>query len=136
MYNTATGTWTIDSLATARAFAAATSANNKFIIGGGTTLPFNILSSIEIYTVSSVGLEESDINSDEITVYPNPAQDLISFEIKSNEKNNFIEIYNSLGQIQWSQSAKQGMNSVTITSWPRGIYILRSGNRQQRFVKN
>jgi hypothetical protein len=89
-----------------------------------------------MYTVSSVGLEENNTSTDEITVYPNPAQDLISFEINSNENNNSIEIYNSLGQIQWSQVAKQGMNTVSIVSWPRGIYILRNGNRQQRFAKN
>ncbi len=76
-----------------------------------------------------------DIAIDNIEIYPNPAKDLLN--IKTDESNFTIDIYNSIGKLVLSA---ENQNQISISELPNGTYFLQITTKQgvynQKVVKN
>lgn len=73
------------------------------------------------------GLTQYEIN-DAVTVFPNPASDMVSVSMPENA--NLVEVYSSTGQLIKSEKTNNTLVShVDISGLPSGTYIIRiSGN--------
>lgn len=71
-------------------------------------------------------------NSDSaLSVYPNPANDMIRIE---NGSDDAIEIYNATGQLMMSVEANNG--NISVSGLPAGLYLLKQGKNITQFIKN
>ena len=70
------------------------------------------------------------VEENQILVYPNPAKESITLE--SDED---IFIFNNLGQIVKQVNNPKGETTISISDLPRGIYYLKTGNKQQKLIK-
>jgi len=74
----------------------------------------------------------SDLNENNITIYPNPSSNYININLKDNYLNENIEIslYNSLG-VKIKDISNSGLNksiSFSVSELPRGCYFVRINN--------
>jgi hypothetical protein len=86
---------------------------------------------------ASVGINEL-INGSYLSISPNPANDLLSIELKTtNDINATIEITNTLGQVVLSSSLKNNKEVLNITHLSNGVYFVKvlSINKQIGFKK-
>jgi hypothetical protein len=88
---------------------------------------------------SATGLSELEYFKNNISVFPNPANDIlnISFNLKENELFSKISIFNNLGQLIREEELKN--NSINIKDLLNGVYILnfygdKVGSVNKRFV--
>ncbi|MEE3412385.1 MAG: leucine-rich repeat protein [Bacteroidales bacterium] len=65
-----------------------------------------------------------------IAVYPNPAKENIT--LRADED---IFIFNNIGQIVKQINNPKGETTISISDLPRGVYYLRTGNKQQKLIK-
>ena len=87
-----------------------------------------------------VGLSNTKGLSDNLNLFPNPAQDVITFKL--NERNSSqevqVKIYNLLGQVVINKSLMSG-SSIDISGLPSGTYFLQviSGEKRamEKFLK-
>ena len=71
-----------------------------------------------------------------VLLYPNPVATTLNIEIQ-NVFGNFaaLKVYNSLGQLKYEEEAPGESNSIDVSTWEQGVYILRVGEYGwQRFV--
>lgn len=94
--------------------------NNKTIISGTPSdntfryeFPFEV-------TYSGEGVESVEILNN-VNIYPNPASDLINVTA---EKLTKINIYNSIGQLVYSQEVNANEVKVSTDSWTNGLYYI------------
>lgn len=90
-----------------------------------------IIDSINAYGISNVGIEET-IYSNELSVFPNPAQNNIEIKAtKTNEGLTKLQVYNNMGQLIKSEAIEDLPMQLSLSNWQKGIYYLRlSGNKQ------
>ncbi|MHA7942443.1 T9SS type A sorting domain-containing protein [Formosa sp. 3Alg 14/1] len=79
---------------------------------------------VEGYVCSSKALavEESEEIITNISIYPNPASDVISFKNVSSEHQ--ISVYNMMGQKVLHQTITQTNNSVNVSNLTKGMYVV------------
>jgi hypothetical protein len=74
--------------------------------------------------------------SDNLKIYPNPAQDFINIEIENVSKLDFnILIINNLGQIVQQVILTQNVQQIPVSHLPKGIYTLQIRKEETVFVK-
>lgn len=56
-------------------------------------------------------------------LFPNPTQNVLSIEMKESQKNQFIKMYNSLGQLIHEEEAT-GTIQMDVSSYTRGLYLI------------
>ena len=79
-------------------------------------------------TNSALKINESSIEKQGITIYPNPTNSSINFsKILDN-----IKVYNVYGQLILSQP--EAVKSISIKEWNNGVYFIHSGNIILKFV--
>ena len=139
IFNTTSGTRTTASLTTVRAWAAAASVNNKFMIGGGasgTGIPTN---SVEIYTVLT-GIEPV-ISKNHFSIFPNPVDDNATVKFINTIINGRLEVLNGLGQVVYQKELNAGIGSLNLDMnlFRKGVYIIKltDGNNfvTEKFIK-
>ncbi len=71
-----------------------------------------------------------------ITLYPNPTNDLITLEYRTNKKE-MLNIYNMLGETVYQNNwlPSQTQQTIDINKLPGGLYIMRLGDCEMKFVK-
>lgn len=86
---------------------------------------------ISHYT-STIGINEIK-KKDELSVYPNPAKDMLNVEcLMVNGNTNSYKITNTLGELILQGSAPQ---SVNISALPNDIYFLEIKSEKESFIK-
>ena len=73
-----------------------------------------------------ISYPEQPIVAANVHTYPNPANDIITFEIPSqSNRNGVLEIFNSNGKIVLSRNVKSGIKSfkIDLTDFAKGIYF-------------
>ena len=84
-----------------------------------------VLTDSEVVIYHNIAEVNNIVSSNMISVYPNPAHDNVSVQIKGNNTKGSIQLINEIGQIL----SQQNMNSATTTfdlgKLPSGIYIVR-----------
>jgi Galactose binding lectin domain/Secretion system C-terminal sorting domain len=68
-----------------------------------------------------------------LSAYPNPARDLLT--IISN-KQEVLTVTSVTGQLITSLQLINGSQTLAISDWPEGLYILKAGGSVLRFIKN
>ncbi|MBP1644512.1 MAG: hypothetical protein H6Q16_87 [Bacteroidetes bacterium] len=77
---------------------------------------------IEDCTTPYLGLNEIKLEDNSITLYPNPASKELN--ISSENIINSIEVFNSLGQSIYQEKAKSKEETIDISSFSKGVYII------------
>ena len=85
-----------------------------------------------------LGIEEINGNSNNISAYPNPTTDQITFSLPQNTTIKTVEIYNLLGEKIYTQNT---VNSISLSHLENGVYIIKiideKGNiSTQKIIKN
>lgn len=70
------------------------------------------------------------VDKESLLLYPNPTKENITLETMED-----IFIYNSLGQMVRQIPNPKGKTTISISELPKGIYYLKSGDRQQKLIK-
>ena len=70
------------------------------------------------------------VDKESLLLYPNPTKESITLEAMED-----IFIYNSLGQMVRQIPNPKGKTTISISELPKGIYYLKSGDRQQKLIK-
>lgn len=88
-------------------------------------------------TCATLGNSDFD-NETRITIYPNPSTRI--FNIVS-QQNISVEIYDLLGKLVYNQSLANGTNSIDISNFNSGVYLLKAtdanGNTEtHKLIKN
>jgi len=82
----------------------------------------------------TVGIE-TEVASSEFSIYPNPAQDVLTIELNV-AGNKTIEITNMNGQVIEMHNFSKTSNQVSISAFPAGVYFVKIQNGSaKRFVK-
>ncbi|MHB8261416.1 MAG: T9SS type A sorting domain-containing protein [Bacteroidia bacterium] len=86
-----------------------------------------LLDDISIANLGYAGINQLIVNSEQITVYPNPASTIINLQISQfdNERESSIEIYNMIGDCVHRQIIKSTSSLIDIGNLPNGVYILQ-----------
>jgi len=74
-------------------------------------------------------------SSKSIDVYPNPSAEFININISGDHKAGLIQIYNSLGEAVFNQSASKQHQMINISNLPEGLYLVRFQNLSQVLIK-
>ena len=70
------------------------------------------------------------VDKESLLLYPNPTKENITLETMED-----IFIYNSLGQVVRHIPNPKGKTTISISELPKGIYYLKSGDRQLKLIK-
>jgi hypothetical protein len=101
-----------------------------FLHGGLTAIVPTQPDVIQVNVWSSVDLSTGSITSEEMSstsIFPNPATELVSIE-SSNATS--INIFNTVGQVVYSNSNPSTIESVDVSTFETGIYIVEVKNNE------
>jgi hypothetical protein len=91
------------------------------------------------YIVYKGGTPHSGISSypsdKNISVYPNPANDIITIENNALTNNQTMSIYDTRGQLLMQQPVSQAKTNIDISLFSKGIYFLKVENESGITVK-
>lgn len=90
-----------------------------------------ILDKDQQFKYSDVRRVGADLNK-VLTVFPNPAANMLSI---SSYKNEVVVVTNSMGQLVQTIKLVQGNNQVAVAGWAPGLYFIKSEQGTTRFVK-
>lgn len=81
-----------------------------------------------LYTIDGVGMDEKEM-ANEISVFPNPAHDVLNIEVNSTPGESAKLMLTSLnGQVLWEKQVEKGAEKINTTlntnNYPKGIYHL------------
>ena len=94
---------------------------------------------LHIIVEACMGVDEAIGYKNAISLYPNPAGDIINIQLPENPNFiiNGVKVYNALGQQVYTDSTKY--TSISTTSFPTGMYIVKlatdKGGWQSKFIK-
>ncbi|WP_081485567.1 T9SS type A sorting domain-containing protein [Bernardetia litoralis] len=78
-------------------------------------------------------VQVNSIIENKIVIYPNPVSNQLTIKLPSIYKENptQIELYNSIGQLVLSKSYEETTIEVSVSSYPKGLYILKIQNGEE-----
>ena len=74
----------------------------------------------------------NEIKKESVTVYPNPACDIIHFNLDENSE---VQLYDTLGKLVKVQSCKIGSNEINISDLAKGAYFLKVNGKSTKIMK-
>ena len=85
-------------------------------------------------------LQNSGVNdiigqSDNLSLYPNPANDAITVSIPTNTKYDFISIFNIQGELIQQQPLLNSTSEINISNLTSGMYVIKATNPETYIVK-
>lgn len=80
-------------------------------------------------------LSVDDFDSNQFVIYPNPVQDKMEVLINNLFVNPKIEIYSSIGQLLNTYIGVPGANSINLSGFPNGFYIVKLVAGEKVYVK-
>lgn len=98
------------------------------------------LSEFTIDVVELRGLNSTNINEatplSEINVFPNPAQDILTFEsVLGNGKNTTVQIFDMNGKLMSQFNYSGNQQTVDVSNWSQGMYFYHITNDGEK-IKN
>ena len=75
---------------------------------------------------------KDELTSKHYNIYPNPVKNILEINLTENETPEFISIYNLYGQKVLENLYKE---QIDVSSLRSGVYFLRIGNRNCKFIK-
>ena len=81
---------------------------------------------------TSVNVEDRIQPENKLTIYPNPAQDILRVELPDNSKEFNVKIYSVNGKlVNKERSKKQNNMDINVSSLKRGVYYIRLTDNTQ-----
>ena len=87
------------------------------------------ITALKVYYHDTSSVQENEATT--LSVYPNPANDMIRIENGSNET---VEIFNATGQLMMSVEANDG--NISVSGLPAGLYLMKQGKNTTQFIKD
>ncbi|MBS1657129.1 MAG: T9SS type A sorting domain-containing protein [Chitinophagales bacterium] len=86
----------------------------------------HVTMTVNVTAESNTGI--SNVNKEVISVYPNPAKDVLNVNLDAAKKISAIEIYNVVGQKIKTVNLQQGITSITVpvSDLKKGVYFVRA----------
>lgn len=98
------------------------------------------ISELDDFSIITYSDEDSFINNTSVTfdVYPNPAKNEITIDLKNMTENSLslIQIYNSNGIQVYEQSANNSIITVDVSTFPIGQYIINVKSNSKIYCKS
>lgn len=76
----------------------------------------------DVITFTTLGTSNPDIVKDDISIYPNPAQDVINIKLGKNASKFKVTIYSTAGQLVLTSENK---SSIDISGLTKGVYLVK-----------
>jgi hypothetical protein len=101
---------------------------NFFAYAGGTAIPTYYLDDVSFVQEGNVGVPE--VLTSGLSVYPNPANEIITVELRSNSGNAIVSVLDLTGRtvregVQFQQNGPQALTRISLRDLPGGIYLVR-----------
>src|SRR5258706_142896 len=80
----------------------------------------------------SVDEMEKEISS--VSLYPNPARDELSIICNTLYGNEFVEVFNTVGENIFKSEIKNPKSEINVSAFPNGIYFLRINSERGTFT--
>ncbi len=74
---------------------------------------------------------QGQLAKDVLTVYPNPAQDVLFIE---SAEQTTLNVFNALGSKVMTQNVKSGQNTLNLTDFAEGLYYFAIQNKDQQII--
>ncbi|HHG85270.1 MAG TPA: T9SS type A sorting domain-containing protein [Bacteroidetes bacterium] len=74
------------------------------------------------------------LEKDALLLYPNPANDQISFELENIEDGYKYEVVNQLGQTILKSNVDAAKVTISLDQWPSGLYFIRLENQKTKEI--
>ena len=88
-----------------------------------------------IYPNYLTSVAESELNTTQFGLYPNPSKEVLHVAIPNIFPNEKIVINNSVGMVVLEKEAISGTETLDISELKNGIYVLKYGQNTQKFIK-
>jgi N-acetylneuraminic acid mutarotase len=88
--------------------------------GSASTAAFEVARFKPMYGVGINGVD----NNPAVSMFPNPANNMINFYLSSTQNSAVAEIYNTSGQLVKNYQLVTGNNVIDLTSFSKGVYIV------------
>jgi hypothetical protein len=134
--NASSGTWELDSVI----YTADSSGTKYFSIAGRATTSGTLIApvevgnvridDIEVYLLSSVGIDENSVN--EFAIYPNPSNDLVNVSLK--KLNDTISLLSIDGKLIESREVSSSVETFNVKSLKSGVYLIQVGQTIQKLL--
>ena len=99
---------------------------------------FPIVTDPAVTTVALLNTNDFDFGT-YFTLYPNPAKDVLNFEVKNEIGVKSISVYNTLGQIVMAITNVDNLKSIDVSSLTAGSYFVKvytdKGSSSSKFIK-
>ncbi|MGZ3866560.1 MAG: T9SS type A sorting domain-containing protein [Bacteroidia bacterium] len=87
------------------------------------------------YFSAAVDVKELDRKQGKLIVYPNPTSSTINIEMKSDKKQNKIQIIDVFGKELFNTTTKNKTETIDVSSLPSGLYFIKTDFGAQKFIK-
>ncbi len=82
-----------------------------------------------------VSIEEVDVEISGINIYPNPAENEITIDLRDNQiAGSTIQVFDMLGKSMFSESVSQKNININISKFPSGMYFVIYSNGEGRLI--
>ncbi|MCZ8091205.1 T9SS type A sorting domain-containing protein, partial [Flavobacterium sp.] len=99
---------------------------------------FPIVTDPAVTTVALLNTNDFDFGT-YFTLYPNPAKDVLNFEVKNEIGVKSVSVYNTLGQIVMAITNVDNLKSIDVSSLTSGSYFVKvytdKGSSSSKFIK-
>ena len=85
----------------------------------------------DIFPDEGVGLEEQISHNTRMSLYPNPAVDILNVSLNQNSE---IAVYNITGQVIRTMEGHAGVNQIDLSGLNSGVYFISAGSDTQKFI--
>ena len=89
---------------------------------------------VSFTTQNPSSVSNEDIHTDELTIFPNPANDFINVENQDAQNELNISITDLIGK-EYIRLVNNSSRKIDISQLPQGMYIIKAGNQSRLFVK-
>lgn len=86
---------------------------------------------------SLISTEITSLHPEDICIFANTTDDELWVQLKNNlfYKNNFnIEIYNSIGEIEYTSCIDSNLHKINLCNLSAGIYLIKLGDNVQKMI--
>lgn len=105
-------------------------------IAGSTSLnnPDGSVTRLKLSPLNFVGIEEHSYKNDGFLLFPNPAQNNITVQLKDFKEKTTFTIYNNLGQIVSGGNILSNVTNINLSDLSSGIYLIEIANKESRLT--
>ena len=92
-----------------------------------------IMGAEDLHLLLATGVPQSKREEAKLTIFPNPMHDVLNVIA---QKSMTATIYSAMGVVVKIVELREGMNTVNVSGFPEGLYILRANNASYKLIKN